>query len=450
MPARRGRTPVIVAAVVVVVLAVLGVAGWQRHWPPALFGAAAPPALAWSAATAPLPADAVGGSSQDAQLEAISCPATGSCVAVGWYEASGGSGNVARGVTETLSDGAWSAAAAPGLTAASQGGIASLIGVACPAEGSCVAVGDLTTSQGVTTPEIETLAGGSWTMASAALPGDAAQGKSAYVNDVACPAPGTCVATGRYTDSSGEAQGLLDTLSGGSWTAIKAPLPGDADPAKATSQNNTFLTDVACAAAGTCVASGQYTDSGGGTQGVIDTLSGGTWTAAKAPLPGDAETSGQLASLWAITCQAPGSCLAGGHYMSQNGQPRYLAETLSGGIWSAAAAPLPAGAAADQKWSTEQATSLGGVACRAAGYCVASASYLARSGAITPVIDTLSGGTWTAANAPLPGGAATGTKQLGYLTLVACPASGSCLTVGSYTAGGGGTQGLIETAVASR
>ena len=51
---------------------------------------------------------------------------------------------------------------------------------------------------------------------------------------------------------------------------------------------------------------------------------------------------------------------------------------------------------------------------------------------------------------PLPGGAAQGTKQIGYLTLVACPASGSCLTVGSYTAGGGGTQGLIETAVASR
>jgi hypothetical protein len=66
------------------------------------------------------------------------------------------------------------------------------------------------------------------------------------------------------------------------------------------------------------------------------------------------------------------------------------------------------------------------------------------------LLETLSGGTWTAVKAPLPGGAAQGTKQIGYLTLVACPAPGSCLTVGSYTAGGGGTQGLIETAVASR
>jgi hypothetical protein len=438
-----------VAVVIVVVLAVLGVAGWQQHWPPVLFGKTTPPPLAWTAAKAPLPADAVGGSSQNAQLEAISCPATGSCVAVGWYEASDGSGNVDKAVTETLSDGAWSAAAAPGLTAG-QGGTASLVGVACPAEGNCVAVGDRTSSQGVFIPEIETLSGGTWTMAGAALPGDADQGKSAYVNDVACPASGTCVATGRYTDSSGVSQGLLETLSGGTWTAVKAPLPGGADPAKASSQTGTFLTDVACTAVGTCVASGQYTDSGGGTQGVIDTLSGGTWTTAKAPLPGDAATSGQLASLWAITCQAPGSCLAGGHYVSQHGQPGYLAETLSGGAWTAAAAPLPADAAADQEWSKEQATSLGGVACRGAGSCVASATYVARSGAIAPAIDTLSGGTWTAADAPLPGGAAQGTKQIGYLTLVACPASGSCLTVGSYTAGGGGTQGLIETAVASR
>lgn len=447
--ARRGRTPVIVAVVVVVVLAGLGVAGWQKHWPPALFGSTAPPPLAWSAAKAPLPSDAVGGNNQDAQLEAISCPAAGSCVAVGSYEANDGSGTVPKAVTETLSDGTWGAAAAPGLTA-SLGGIASLIGVACPAEGSCVAVGDRTTSQGVSTPEIETLSGGDWTMAHAMLPGDADLSKSAYVNDIACPAAGTCVATGRYTDKSGVTQGLLDTLSGGTWTAIKAPLPGDADPAKASSQNNTFLTDVACTAVGTCVASGQYTDSAGGTQGVIETLSGGTWTTGKAPLPGDAATTVQLASLWAITCQAPGNCLAGGHYISQNGQPRYLAETLSAGTWAAAAPPLPAGAAANQKWSQEQATSLGGVACEAAGYCVASASYLTPNGEIAPVIDTLSGGTWTAASAPLPGGAAQAAKQVAYLTLVACPATGSCLTVGSYTAQGGGTQGLIETAVPSR
>lgn len=77
-------------------------------------------------------------------------------------------------------------------------------------------------------------------------------------------------------------------------------------------------------------------------------------------------------------------------------------------------------------------------------------TYVARSGAVAPAIDMLSGGTWTADDAPLPGGTAQGAKQIAYLTLVACPASGNCLTVGSYTAGGGGTQGLIETAVATR
>jgi hypothetical protein len=119
-----------------------------------------------------------------------------------------------------------------------------------------VAVGDRTSSQGVFIPEIETLSGGTWTMASVALPGDADQGKSAYVNDVACPASGTCVATGRYTDSSGVSQGLLETLSGGTWTAVKAPLPGGA--AQGTKQIG-YLTLVACPASGSCLTVGSYT-----------------------------------------------------------------------------------------------------------------------------------------------------------------------------------------------
>jgi len=445
---------VIVAVAVVVAVAVLGAGAWRQHWPPVLFGKTTPPpTLAWSAAKAPLPGDAAAGNSQDAQLEAVSCAAAGSCVAVGWYEAKDGSGTIATAMTEVLSQGTWIAAPVPGIT--SHNGIAALIGVACPAEGTCVAVGDRTTSQDVSVPEIETLSGGSWTMTSAALPAGADLSKSAFVNDVACPAPGTCVATGRYTDSSGVTQGLLDTLSAGTWTAIKAPLPAGADPARESSQNessqnDTFTTDVACAASGTCVASGQYTDSAGGTQPLIDTLSAGTWTAAKAPLPADAAASGQFASLWAITCQAPGDCLAGGHYIGRSGQPAYLTESLSAGTWTAAKAPLPAAAAANQRWTQEQATSVGGVACRAAGYCVASASYVADSGEIAPAIDTLSGGTWTAADAPLPGGAVQGSKQTAYLTLVACPAAGSCLTVGSYSADGDGTQGLIETAAAGR
>jgi len=66
-----------------------------------------------------------------------------------------------------------------------------------------------------------------------------------------------------------------------------------------------------------------------------------------------------------------------------------------------------------------------------------------------PLIETLSGGTWTAAKAPLPAGAVSGSGQANaaYLEMAACPAAGHCLIVGSYPATDGTVEGLIETAV---
>jgi DNA (cytosine-5)-methyltransferase 1 len=68
-----------------------------------------------------------------------------------------------------------------------------------------------------------------------------------------------------------------------------------------------------------------------------------------------------------------------------------------------------------------------------------SAFYLPDSGAGNGAIDTLSGGTWTPAKAPLPHGAAT-TVQPGYLNRIACPALGNCVAVGGYTRQDGSGQ----------
>jgi hypothetical protein len=110
---------------------------------------------------------------------------------------------------------------------------------------------------------------------------------------------------------------------------------------------------------------------------------------------------------------------------------------------------LPAGAAANQKWSQSQLTGLTSVACEAVGSCVAAGSYTVRNGAIEGMIDTLSGGTWTAARAPIPAGAAVA-KQYVYFNSATCPASGDCIAVGGYKAQNGSAQGLIETATFKR
>lgn len=88
------------------------------------------------------------------------------------------------------------------------------------------------------------------------------------------------------------------------------------------------------------------------------------------------------------------------------------------------------------------------MACESAGACVATADYVDSANQLLPLIETLSGGTWTATQAPLPGDASPGTGPSGasYLAFVNCVTAGPCLTVGSYPAADGTTEPLIETA----
>jgi hypothetical protein len=307
-----------------------------------------------------------------------------------------------------------------------------------------VAVGERYVGQDASSPVVATLSDGTWTATGLPLPGDAARHAGAYLRGIACPAPGTCIATGSYSDRNGDGQGLIETLSGGSWTAIRAPLPAGAAAVQAAAEGTALLGSVACPATGSCVAVGQYTERGGAAAAFTDTLSGGTWTPTTAPLPADAAGAGQLAGLFGISCQAPGNCVAVGHYTSARGQARYLADTLSGGTWTAATPLLPADAAATQEWNPRQATALDVAAYQAAGSCVAFGSYIAGNGAVNGAIDTLTDGTWTAAKAPLPPGAATA-GQDAFFDRAVCPAPGNCVAVGVYTAHDT-SQALIETA----
>ena len=457
---RRGRRPNPAAAAAAAAL-VIGVAACSGHASPAAPSSAEHPAsasgaghspsavpasLSWTAARAPLPADANGVSGQYTQLVDISCPDVGNCVAVGGDRASGPGGDVYQGLIETLSDGTWTATAVPDMS--TKTGVAALGGVSCPALGTCVAVGLVDPAGAASTPVIETLSGGRWHPVKPTLPDDAVTSASATLNGVSCPAPGTCVAVGWYGNKSGHHAGYVDTLSDGTWTAASAPLPKDAAPERYSATVSSYLISVACTGVGACVAPGQYRDGHGRTRALIDTLSGGTWTATAAPVPVDAAATGQVAGLSAIGCPAPGTCVAGGHYMVRGGQPRYLTETLSDGGWTASALPLPADAAADQEWSQYTSTTIDGLACATAGSCVATAGYMTKANELVPVIETLSGGSWTAASAPLPADAAPGTGQANadYLELVTCPAAGHCLAVGSYAAADGTFEGLIETA----
>ena len=81
-------------------------------------------------------------------------------------------------------------------------------------------------------------------------------------------------------------------------------------------QDETGLVAVACRAVGSCTAVGPdvatgSSATGGGVYGLaIDTLSGGTWTAAKAPLPTAAKNSPSPLSVAGVACPGSDSCVA--------------------------------------------------------------------------------------------------------------------------------------------
>ncbi len=225
----------------------------------------------WTAAQPPLPGDA--DSTSNSAINDVSCPSATSCLATGYYTDTSG---VQQGMLLTWSDGAWTAAGKAPYTET----------LSCVTTSLCVAVDG---------PDIETWSSGTWTITSVPAPAD--NGSDPIdLESVSCVSASFCVAAGSYTDTSGSTKGLLETLSDGAWTVEQTPLPADA----AANPNVLFrsgpLTNlVACPSASFCVAVGNYTDTSGSTEGLLETWSDGTWTATKAPLPANAAANPEAA-----------------------------------------------------------------------------------------------------------------------------------------------------------
>jgi hypothetical protein len=441
------------------------------------------PVIAWTALEAPLPANA--GAAPLASLSHVACPASGSCVAVGTYRdtsanqqglietLSGGSwtateaplptpagadplvsfGGVAcavdgsciatgtykdssanqQGLIESLSAGTWTATESPLPGNAGSNPVFSLGAPACPADGSCVATGNYDDTAGKVRSAVITLAAGIWTATEVSLPANADTSAGSSIGSPACPADGSCVAMAKYTDTSANVQSAIETLSAGVWTPMEAPLPPD-EPAPGHERN--LLSSVVCPSVGSCVAVGSFSPTNGSFQGLIETLAAGTWTATEAQLPADAPTTDAFAQLDAVTCPETGACVAVGWYYDTAGTYHVVYETESAGVWTPMQQPLPTRPPARNPANPD--TGIGAATCPAAGSCVAVGSYVTKSQKDKSIIGTLAGGSWSTIKAPLP------TKADGNLASdlndVTCTADGSCLAAGS--AGG---DPLIET-----
>jgi hypothetical protein len=242
----------------------------------------------------------------------------------------------------------------------------------------------------------------------------------AEIDAIACPKAGACVAAGTCSDARGNAFGVLLQESGGSWKAVKAPLPkGTRSPVTA------YFYEVGCSAVGDCMAVGAYSDVLGGqingnTLPLLETLHAGHWSFVHVKLPPDADFHVK-GVLTAVSCPAMNSCTIVGSY-AVSGQPQPFIVTRSSSTWSTMVAPTPGstggGPGPGDNFTLEDVT------CFSLGRCAAVGSYNTDSGPMA-LFDLEAKGVWKSISVPQASQA--------YLMDVACPTATVCRAVGSLS-----------------
>ena len=389
----------------------------------------------WTDVPLALPAGATHSTFEAATLDAVSCAAPGSCVAVGNFaDTSGGIVPMIAAATA----GTWAAYAAPLPSGAATGPTvyAYLTSVSCPSAGFCVAAGQYDDATKQEQALVDTGSGPTWTASTAPEPPGFSTGHTKYaeLDSVTCPADGDCTAAGTYV-TGGHTSALLETLASGTWTATTGPVPAGAGP-------RAHLNAVSCSGPGACTAVGWYTLNGGGDDGLAETLAAGRWSASEVAIPSNAlPAKTEYVTVTGVSCTAPGVCTATGEYMTptapnyDNGAP--LLATLSAGTWTAADAPLTGTAIKVGHLRT--------VSCSAPGVCTAVGAHTPGTTHPQALLETRSGGAWTGQSASLPFGTASGPVKSAGLTAVNCMA-GTCAAGGWYIDSATGQHGLLETA----
>ena len=128
---------------------------------------------------------------------------------------------------------------------------------------------------------------GAWTAGSAPLPANAQTGTTEFaaLTGVDCSFDGGCEAVGWYEDTASHQRPLAEsTSSTGTISGLEAPQPADKG-----STSEAFLNYVSCLSSTHCTAVGSYfNNTSSNNVGMIDTLSGSSWSSQAAAVPSNA------------------------------------------------------------------------------------------------------------------------------------------------------------------
>jgi hypothetical protein len=265
--------------------------------------------------------------------------------------------------------------------------------VSCPAAGTCIAVG----GDGGPAAVAEELTGTSWsplsTPSTAGLTALRANHTDATLEAVSCPSASSCIAVGSFVDATGATVALSETWNGSQWTLVPVPVPA---PAGSEGSN---LVALSCTSATACVAVG--TD-GSTTAGYSAIWNGSSW-ATQPMATGSPAANG-------ISCTSGDDCEAVGNGPS--------AQIWNGSTWTAQAVSAPSNALSAQDGG---GNTLSSVACTSASFCIAVGSYFDPNFDGDPYSEVWNGTSWSITSIP---------GMYISLTSVACTASSACTAVG--------------------
>jgi hypothetical protein len=360
------------------------------------------------------------GPSHVSGYDAISCPATTSCTAVGSYDST----NLPTVVTET--SGAWGK---PGELAPPFGAITSgprtptLLSVSCPVTGVCEAVGIYAVPTGAALPMLFTESTGTWSAAEALpAPANVETGSTEVIEPTAidCTSTGNCVIVGAYRGTDGDVHQFADTqTSGGAYASVELP-----DVAGSSSTAFAVVSSLSCRDTADCTAVGENVDESSFSIGTAAwTETSGTWAS-----PTVVPTAGgpRFFIGTAVACPDATTCIAVGSELNlspfgEAALAAYAVETS--GVWSKAIAMR-----VPSLYPQANAGELTGISCQSATLCEAVGTFSGTTSSAGAV--TWSNGTWSsfgyAHHVPAGGHLATVSAFLA----VSCPSTGQCTSVG--------------------
>jgi hypothetical protein len=239
-------------------------------------------------------------------LNSVSCPAAANCMAVGYYDAAGGS----QAFAEHWTGGSWAALVIP------HDGV--LKAVSCPVVNRCMAVGSFL-SAGRQQALSATWDGAAWSV----QPSPDLGGSFTEFTGLWCTSGSNCMAVGDHNIRRANARvPLAARWDGAAWTVLATPIPGGAGR----------LTSVSCPRPARCTAVGSFLsgprhNSPGRT--LAESWNGSRWRVRATPA-----ISGQRRRLLtSVSCPRPARCIAVGGYVSPSGKAFVLAEQWNGTGW---------------------------------------------------------------------------------------------------------------------